>query len=200
MVGDDLIQMGVAFHNLKAITAQLERLTQESGEDLMAARRYYGMYTVLLRVLERMHGQLIQEVDQRYLPEIDAISGRTRDLLTQTQALQRQARGRREILQANIEAQEFTLRAARDYRNYLLEQRAHVARARKRLAQDIVVATNTYETVKVSGELVDLMQSSQRLLDNLRSLEVPPLRTFENLEMKREFDRLTLRLQGESSP
>ncbi len=63
-----------------------------------------------------------------------------------------------------------------------------------------MVATNTYETVKVSGELVDLMQSSQRLLDNLRSLEVPPLRTFENLEMKREFDRLTLRLQRESSP
>ncbi len=200
VVGDDLIQLGVAFHNLKAITGQLERLTQESGEDLMAARRYYGMYTVLLRVLERMHGQLIQEVDRRYLPEIDAISGKTRDLMTQTQALQRQARGRREILQANIEAQEFTLRAARDYRNYLLEQREHVARARKRLAQDIVVATNTYETVKVSGELVDLMQSSQRLLDNLRSLEVPPLRTFENLEMKREFDRLTLRLQGGDSP
>ena len=200
VVGDDLIQMGVAFHNVKAITAQLERLTQESGEDLTAARRYYGMYTVLLRVLERMHGQLIREVDQRYIPEIDVISSKTRDLLTQTRALQRQARGPREILQANVEAQEFTLRAARDYRNYLLEQREHMARARKRLVQDVVVATNTYETVKASGELVDLMQSSQSLLDNLRSLEVPPLRTFENLEMKREFDRLTLRLQGQNPP
>ena len=43
------------------------------------------------------------------------------------------------------------------------------------------------------------MQASQHLLDNLRGLEVPVLRTFENLEMKREFERLTLRLQGRAS-
>ncbi len=200
VVGDDLIQMGVAFDNVKAITSQLERLTEESGEDLTAARRYYGMYTVLLRVLERMHGKLIDDVDGRYLPEIDAIAGRTRELMTETQALQRRDPGPSGILAANLEAQQFTLRAAGEYRAYLLQQREQVVTARRRLGQDIAVAANTYETVKVSGELVDLMQASQRLLDRLRNLEVPALRTFENLEMKREFERLTLRLQGQSLP
>ena len=45
VVGDDLVEMGIAFHNVKTITTQLERLTRESGEDLVVARRYYGMYT-----------------------------------------------------------------------------------------------------------------------------------------------------------
>ena len=116
--------------------------------------------------------------------------------MAETRTLQGREIGRRDILKANMEAQEFTLRAARDYRDYLLQQREQVATARKRLARDIAVAANTYETVKVSGDLVDLMQASQRLLDNLRSLEAPALRTFENLQMKREFERLTLRLQG----
>ncbi len=200
VVGDDLVQMGVAFHNVKAITTQLERLTEESGEDLTAARRYYGMYTVLLRVLERMHGKLIEDVQGRYVPEIDAIVGRTRELMTETRALQRRNPSPNGILAANLEAQQFTLRAAGDYRAYLLQQRDQVATARQRLGQDIAVAANTYETVKVSGELVGLMQASQRLLDSLRNLEVPALRTFENLEMKREFERLTLRLQGRPLP
>ncbi len=199
VVGDDLIGMGTAFHNVKAITVQLERLTEESGEDLTAARRYYGMYTILLRVLERMHGRLIQDVDERYLPEIQAIVRRTRDLLAETRGLQRREAGRREILAANLDAQRFTLRAAGDYQDYLLEQRGQVASARRQLARDIAVARNTYETVKVAGDLVGLMQAGQRLLENLRSLEVPALRTFENLEMKREFEQLTLRLEGRPS-
>ena len=61
------------------------------------------------------------------------------------------------------------------------------------------MALNTYETVKVSGDLVALMKDSRRLLDTLFSLQVPRLRAFENLEMKREFERLTRTLRGAST-
>jgi hypothetical protein len=43
VVGDNLIDLGIVFDNVKAITGQLERLVEESGEDLQSARRYYGM-------------------------------------------------------------------------------------------------------------------------------------------------------------
>jgi hypothetical protein len=200
VVGDDLIDIGIAFDNVKALTEQLERLMVESQEDLDSARRYYGMYTVLLQILERMHQQLRQAVDERYVPQIEAILRKTRKLMQETRALQRLHEGNSQVLAANLEAQELTRRAAHLYRDYLIKQSRQVKSARQRLGDDIAVAKNTYETVKVSGELVTLMQSSQRLLRGLLDRQVPVLRAFENLEMKREFERLTRQLKKDSVP
>ncbi|MDQ2696043.1 MAG: hypothetical protein M3Z21_11835 [Pseudomonadota bacterium] len=195
VTGDDLLELGIAFDNVKALTGQLEKLMAESPGDLEAARRYYGMYMVLLKVLDRMHLHLLEAVNGRYLPRIDAIAARTRQLRQETLALQRGAADGR-FLEANLEAQTLTLRTAALYRDYLVEQSREVAEARRRLSRDIAVAANTYETVKVSGELVALMQDSQRLLDVLFSRQVPALRTFDNLAMKREFEKLTARLRS----
>ena len=199
VVGDDLIEMGVAFDNVKTITIQLEQLMVESKEDLASARRYYGMYLILLKTLERMQRHLLDAVEMRYLAEIDAIIAKTRELMQQTRSLMRNDQTNRETLAANIEAQELTLRSAALYRDYLIDQASDVAVARDQLLRDIAIADNTYETVKVSGELVRLMKSSQQLLDTLLKRQVPALRTFQNLQMKREFEKLTLQLQQDGS-
>jgi len=196
VVGDDLIEMGVAFDNVKTLTEQLERLMADSRESLDSSRRYYGMYLVLLEILERMQEHLITVVNTRYLPEIDEIANKTRVLMEQTQALKQQSDTAHPVLDANLAAQALTLRAAALYRDYLVEQARQVAQARERLLQDIAIARNTYETVKISGELVALMKSSQAMLDNLLQRQLPPLRAFENLQMKREFERLTAQLQA----
>jgi hypothetical protein len=67
--------------------------------------------------------------------------------------------------------------------------------ARAELDKDIAAAWNTYETVRVSGELVGLVRSSQQLLEGLMNRQVPALRPFENLEMQREFQKLTEQLR-----
>jgi hypothetical protein len=195
VVGDDLLTLGVAFDNVRSITSQLEQLMVESQEDLNSARRYYGMYTVLLKVLVRMHQQVIDGVNQRYLAEIDAIIAATKGLLEETRRLQRRSPGNHQALAANIEAQRLTLQTATFYRDYLVEQARDVIGARDSLIEDMAIAENTYETVKVSGELVDLMKSSQHLLEALMDRQVPPLRTFENVAMKREFEKLTAQLR-----
>ena len=69
------------------------------------------------------------------------------------------------------------------------------SQARIELEKDIAAAWNTYETVRVSGELVGLVKSSRRLLDGLLNRQVPALRPFENLELKREFEKLTAQLR-----
>jgi hypothetical protein len=196
VVGDDVVDMAVAFEEVRALTEQLEALTAQSREDLPVARRYYGMYTVLLRVLERMHDNLIGGIDRRYLPQIRRIANRAGALRQETRALL--ARAPSPVLSANLEAQRLTLEAAERYADYLKEQRRRVAESRERLRRDLAVADNTYETVKVSGELVGLMKSSRTLIDRLFSLQVPRLRPFENLEMKREFERLTSELRTAS--
>lgn len=201
VVGDTMVDLGILFDNVRAITTQLERLVIESGEDLDSARRYYGLYVVLLRALERMHIHVESAISEQYLPEIDAIIQRTQSLATDTQALMRESHNpqRRALLAQNLQSQQLTIEAAGLYRNYLKEQSEQVQSARRELARDIATAWNTYETVRVSGELVGLVQASRQLLEGLAERQIPPLRPFENLELQREFGKLTEQLRASST-
>ena len=195
VVGDNLIDLGILFDNVKVITGQLERLVEESGEDLQSARRYYGLYVILLKSLRQMHLQVELAIANSYIPRIDAIAQRAAELSTQTQALLKQNPDRQAILQANLDAQRLTLEAAEIYRQYLDEQGRQITAARVALETDIATAWNTYETVRVSGELVGIVKASRKLLDGLISRQVPALRPFRNLEMQREFEKLTEQLR-----
>jgi hypothetical protein len=195
VVGDNIIDLGIVFDNVKAITEKLEQLVEESGEDLESARRYYGMYVILLRALARMHNDVAAAITERYLPRIDSIAKQAGKLREQTRALMREQPDRSALLKKNLEAQSLTMEAAAVYRDYLIEQQRQVEQAAEVLGADIDTAWNTYLTVKVSGELVDLVQSSRSLLDSLLNREVPPLRPFQNLEMQRELEKLTRQIR-----
>ena len=195
VVGDNMVDLGILFDNVKSVTNQLEQLVAQSGEDLQSARRYYGMYVVLLRALERMHQKIEEAIGEQYIPQINAIITRAEQLTGETRDLQRSSPGKGELLAANLEAQRLTIEAAGVYRQYLNDQKAQVTRARLELEKDIAAAWNTFETVRVSGELVGLVKSSQRLLEGLMNRQVPALRPFENLEMRREFEKLTEQLR-----
>lgn len=197
IVGDEVLDMTLAFERVRELTAQLEDLMVESHEDLATARRYYGMYTVLLRTLDYLHGDLLARMTEQYRPSIDDIRERALALRRETEALN--DRDSSPILEANLAAQQLTIEAAARYAEYLDGQHAQVTVSREQLARDLAIARNTYETVKMSGDLVALMQDSRHLLDTLFQLQIPPLRAFENLEMKREFERLTLALQTADS-
>lgn len=195
VVGDNLIDLGILFDNVKVITGQLERLVEDSGEDLQSARRYYGLYVILLKSLRQMHLQVELAIANSYIPRIDAIAQRATELSAETQTLLKRNPDRQAILQANLDAQRLTLEAAAIYRQYLDEQGRQITAARIALETDIATAWNTYETVRVSGELVGIVKASQKLLDGLISRQVPALRPFRNLEMQREFEKLTEQLR-----
>ena len=195
VVGDNLVDLGILFDNVKSITLQLEQLVEQSGEDLQSARRYYGLYVVLLKSLDRMHLQIEEAIGEGYLPQIDGIIGQTQALASDTQRLLRESPEKRELLEANLQAQQLTIQAAGVYRQYLVDQAKQVSTARRELEKDIAAAWNTYETVRVSGELVGLVRSSRLLLEGLLNRQAPALRPFENLEMQREIQKLTQQLR-----
>jgi hypothetical protein len=142
-----------------------------------------------------MHLNVEAAIADGYLPQIDDIAERARTLSRETRALLRRQPDKADLLRANLSAQQLTIDAAGVYRDYLREQQAQVAAARKVIEDDIAAAWNTYETVRVSGELVDLVRSSQRLLTSLMDRQVPTLRPFQNLEMQRELQKLTEQLR-----
>lgn len=196
VVGDNMVDLGILFDNVKSITLQLEQLVAESGEDLRSARRYYGLYVVLLQSLNRMHVRVEEAINEHYLPQIDGIVAQAQTLAGDTRRLLHTSPDKAALLNANLEAQQLTIAAAGVYRQYLDDQAKQVRKAREELDRDIAAAWNTYETVRVSGELVGLVKSSQQLLEGLMNRQIPALRPFENLEMQREFQKLTQQLRG----
>jgi len=199
VVGDNMVDLGVVFDNVKALTGQLEQLVQTSGEDLPSARRYYGMYVVLLKALARMHSQVEETIRTRYLPQIDAITARAQALSAETHELQRQAPDKAALLDGNLRAQALTIETAAIYRGYLAEQAKQVAQARAALERDVAAAWNTYETVRISAELVTLVRASEHLLAGLMERQVPTLRPFENQEMRLELAKLTEQLRSQNA-
>lgn len=196
VTGDALIDLGVAFDNVKLMVYQLEDLLIESGEDLNAARRYYGMYAILLEALLRMHEGVLENVVE-YQQRLEQITERTRTLMGESRRLSRVDERHRAVLSANLEAQQLALRSARLYSEYLREQANAVVHSQRQLQHDLAVARNTYETVRVSGELVQMLQVGQYMLDDLLARQVPTLFSFRNLELRREFEQLTLKLRQE---
>ena len=57
------------------------------------------------------------------------------------------------------------------------------------------VAKNTYDTVRHSSDLSEMIQSGLKLFDALIALQIPEIQTFENAGVRREFEELTRRLR-----
>ncbi|MBE9561452.1 MAG: hypothetical protein IMF12_01130 [Proteobacteria bacterium] len=196
VVGDDIIQSSVVYDNVKKISQQLMVLTKNSGEDIEISQRYYGMHTVLLKTLFHMQVTFTKNIDEKYLPkmakivkEINNINETTRSLLSGEVD-----KNHRLHLMANIGAQKLTLQTAELYKKHLNRQRDKVEIAKNKTEADLQIAQNTYRTVRVSGELINLLRTSQKSFDTLLNIQVPDLLVFESLQMKQEFAILTQKL------
>ena len=196
VVGDDIIQSSVVYDNIKQISQQLMDLTISSKEEIEISKRYYGMYTILLKTLIHMQETFISNIDDKYLPKIAKIVDEVEELNADTKYLLRDNRDKnhRKLLLANLEAQNLTLKTAALYKQHLITQRGKMVIAMQKSAADYQIADNTYKTVRVSGELINLLRSSQKSFDLLLNIQVPDLLVFQNLQMKQEFAILTKKL------
>lgn len=190
---DDIIQMAAIFDVTRQLTEQLMKLTAESGEDIAPARRYYGMYVVLLELTVRMQHNYLSAVNEQYLPRIGVVVEKTMALnhASQEQLKAETDPGRQEVYRKNIKAQELTLKTARLYMDNLRNQRDRVKTAVEEMGSSLALAHNTYETVQVSAELIELLRQSSSSFNALMNLQIPEIVPFENQEMLEKYQELS---------
>ena len=199
VTSNDDLQLIVVFDNVKSITAKLRELTVQSSENIETARRYYGMYTVLLKILMHLQDNYIANVDQEYIPAIDAIIRENQSLMKQTQRLLANSQANhRAMYQANLNAQILTNRTAVLYKNFLNGNQRRIKLSRDKTQKEYQVAENTYQTVSTAYNLLALIQQADQLFAALSELKTPELLTFENNNMRREFEKLTNRMMAEA--
>jgi hypothetical protein len=76
----------------------------------------------------------------------------------------------------------------------LRKQRNAVSAEEQRTSRMLAAAANTYNTVRLSLNVAELMSDCQAAFRALRNLQIPQLRPFQNLELKDEMQRLAERV------
>ena len=191
---DSFIDMMAAYANLRAIDEILKVATESSGESLAAARRYYGLHATLTEIAAWMQSKFVADIDGKFLPELDAIEAEARGLREEAVRLMARNPESAAALEANLAAQDLTLKTAGLYRRELEKQRSAMQAALDKTRRQSAVAINTWRTVKVSSDLVLAMRASDDGFQALLALEVPDLRPFQGVEIRAEFERISGRL------
>ncbi|MBA4503693.1 hypothetical protein [Marinobacterium marinum] len=193
VIGDDMLNMSVVFNTIKDMTAQLAELTQESGESLTHAKKYYGMVVILHRMMTGMQDNFIRDVDETYLPKLAGYKDSAKANIAESRRLIKEG-GDRKTLEHNIESNRLTLKVIDLYADLLKRQRDKVAKANRVTRREMKVANNTYNTVSLSSSVVTLLREGAGTFDRLISLQMPDIREFQNEAIRDEFRNLTQRL------
>jgi uncharacterized small protein (DUF1192 family) len=193
--GDDFVEMCVVFDNVRGITEQLEELTNASGESLDAAKRYYGSYVVLIKMMDRIQKDFVRRTREEMMPKLTKYSDKAREIIRDAERNLKNG-GNPDIARQNIKSNELTIQATELYTQYLREQANEIEARNKALQVTLKDAENTYDTVSLSSQVAEIMKEGQRNFAALLRLELPALRGFENAELKAEFERLTREMTG----
>jgi hypothetical protein len=194
ITGDEFVRVSIIFDNAKNFAMELEALTEKTGEDLDAAKKYYGIYLMLLRTVDRLQKQFVENVDNVYYPKLDEFAAKAQaNIVEAKKAIQ--AGADEETLRRNIENNELTYEATMLYKQGLAQQKHQMMMANIECRKNVLTALNTYKTVSLSKDVAELLHTSRRAFESITSLSVPDLRPFENVKMKEAFGEITRELR-----
>ncbi|MFK5985463.1 MAG: hypothetical protein QM479_08545 [Pseudomonadota bacterium] len=193
----DIVQMVIVFDAVKQITIQLEKLMQSSSDDLVASKKYYAMYVVLSKMIVYVQDNYLFMIANKYLPGIDNIVNKTKEMQLHTSSLAESAdTSRKLIYQHNLNAQSLTIKTAQLYLGHLQQQQAKVKQANIIANKDLLLAENTYDTVQLSFDLLKLIKNSRFSLLKMSKMQLPEIVPLQNIAMEKEYQRLTLVLSS----
>ena len=194
--GDDIIEISLVMETLKHITNQIMILMKESKEELVQAKKYYGMHQVLLELVVYIQQKYIDKSNTIYIPKIDQIIVNSIEMIENTNRLKSNEEDsrRRSIYHHNIDALKLTKKAATRYKQDLISSRNKMIEAQQISKANLKLSKNTYETVLLSADLFNLISESQSMFEEVSKIQVPNLVPFENIQMEQKYKELTKKL------
>ncbi len=196
--GDRFTDMVVAFDNVRLVTEQLRRITERMSESPETARRYYGMYVLLVRIMDRVQDSFVEHVETVALPKVQAFGTEASETERQAKSLLKGSdEPTRQALEKNIAACKLAQDAVTNYSAYLKAQADRVRELNVAVERRLKVAENTYRTMTVSVGVAELIRQGELDLQAVMSMELPALRGFDNSALREQYRRLNERLRTE---
>lgn len=198
VAGDRFVDMAQAFDNVRLVTEQLRHITERMRESPETAKRYYGMYVLLVRTMDRIQDAFVEHIETQAIPRIEAYGKEAVDTERQARSLLKSADdASRAVLEKNIAACRLAQEAVANYRAYLNAQVAKVREQNRSIEERLKVAENTYRTMTLSVGIAELIRQGEVDLQAVMSMELPQLRGFENSALREQYERLNERLRAQ---
>ncbi len=140
-----------------------------------------------------MHEHFVQEIDEVVLPKLAGFEKEALQNLEEANKLYAQGISRA-VTRANAAASKTAVEACRAFAATLNEHKAAILAENARTKEMIAVATNTYQTMRLSDDLTMLMGEHRRAFAALKDIPLPPLRPFKNAKLQQEVLKLNDRL------
>ena len=181
--------IGIVVENLRTLMA--------TG-DVAAAKRYFGMYLVMVEVQKACFDTYLEK----------SRTGEWREKLVQLEngadALRRTALSfakdmsftehQRAAFARNAEVNATTLSAVAAYTKILDQHESVIQAKADEAAKMLLVAENSYQTVSLTDEFLSLIKSNQDSFEALLQLQLPPIEIVSDVSFQAEFAALTKKI------
>ena len=193
---EDIIKISLIMNILKKVNKQISSLMQDTNENLIYAKRYYGMHLLSLSLVLKVQQDYIDKVERKYIPRIDKILVDIKKIIDKTFLKTRTEKDSNslKIYKSNLEAQRLTQSVAYTYRKQLLDSIKKMKEAKTTTTNKLLLAENTYTTVSLSSGLYAIVSETQLMFEEITKLQMPDIIPFENIQMEKKYKELTLKL------
>ena len=187
--GDDLAHTLAVFDITRQISSKLAELMENADYDPEYARRYYGIYVVMAEMVlysQRLYAKRINEI---YLVALNQLERDIQDAISfAEQSISKQKNEANvKILKQNIESNKFSNEVVDMYREILLAQEENLKKAMKDSKNNVDVAYSTFDTVTISSNLVNLIDTTQDEFNKVMNMQIPQIVPFENKILEERF-------------
>ncbi len=194
--GSDLAQVMAVAENIRMIEVNLSEQLQGPEASAAQVRAYTGYvmmcYRVYLAAIERAR-KMISEVYVKRLEDI--IKEATSQMLQADALRQSLGSGRSAAAMNNLDLNSRTIDLADLYEKHLQRRLEDLERLSAEMKINYELARNTFRTVKVGGELVDVIRAGEKDLQSIFEFEPPKLEAFYDKNLRADFDVLTAKLK-----
>ncbi len=194
--GSDIARVMAAADNIRSIEKRLSDLLAKTDATAAEAKTYTGFLMMCYRIYLEAVERALVAVDKNYLVKLKAVKESAGEQLLQADRLIGKAHKTSRAAKTNRELNARTIEMAELYEAHLINRREELRHLREEMLINFELAVNTFRTVKVGAELVDVMKTSENDLKSVFEFEAPQFSAFYDKNLRGEFDSMTRKLKA----
>ncbi len=188
--------MAVA-ENLRYLLQSMESQVSAPDAPLEMLKMYSGVYMMCYRVYIYAVAYAVVYIEQQYQPRLAELKKKNDDLMDESRSLRRQltSDADRKTLESNMASQKRMDEVLDLYGRYLKNRAKDLQNLNKEMGKHYRVAENTYRTIQLSSQLLELVRYSRNDFSRIFSFRTPELGLMLDERLSREFAEVTAALR-----
>lgn len=193
--GGDIAQVMAVAENIRAIEHSLSAELKGPDAGAEQVRAYTGYVMMCYRIYLAALDRAARTIRTVYLKRLEGIIAEATSQMMKADALRQSLGARSDVAMNNLDLNARTIDLADLYEKHLNRRLEDLARLSAEMRINYELSRNTFRTVKLGGELVDVIRAGEKDLQIIFEFEPPRLEAFYDKKLREDFDAITARLK-----